>query len=76
VAQITRAGPVITGRLLWVRTVKLPSLNPEMFNGDVMFGYRNAQKEAVDFAPPPVSSWKLDNLIGYKRSNFHKVWGG
>jgi len=31
------------------RTVKLPSLNPEMFNGDVMFGYRNAQKEAVDF---------------------------
>ncbi|EQB2495075.1 hypothetical protein PTQ50_27345 [Klebsiella michiganensis] len=29
--------------------MKLPSLNPEMFNGDVMFGYRNAQKEAVDF---------------------------
>ena len=31
------------------RTVKLPSLNPEMFNEDVMFGYRKAQKEAVDF---------------------------
>lgn len=31
------------------RTVKLPSLNPEMFNGDVMFGYRKAQKEAVEF---------------------------
>lgn len=30
-------------------TVKLPSLNPEMFNEDVMFGYRKAQKEAVDF---------------------------
>ncbi|UWC45381.1 hypothetical protein [Klebsiella aerogenes] len=30
-------------------TVKLPSLNPEMFNGDVMFGYRKAQKEAVEF---------------------------
>lgn len=29
--------------------MKLPSLNPEMFNGDVMFGYRKAQKEAVDF---------------------------
>ncbi|HDZ1357398.1 TPA: hypothetical protein RRW25_000882 [Klebsiella pneumoniae] len=31
------------------RAVKLPSLNPEMFNGDVMFGYRKAQKEAVGF---------------------------
>ncbi|QBZ68958.1 hypothetical protein PQZ64_gp59 [Klebsiella phage vB_KpnM_IME346] len=31
------------------RTVKLPSLNPEMFNGDVMFGYHKAQKEAVEF---------------------------
>ncbi|GKP45225.1 hypothetical protein NUKP43_09710 [Klebsiella quasipneumoniae] len=31
------------------RAVKLPSLNPEMFNEDVMFGYRKAQKEAVDF---------------------------
>ncbi|HDU5042177.1 TPA: ead/Ea22-like family protein [Klebsiella aerogenes] len=30
-------------------TVKLPSLNPEMFNGDVMFGYHKAQKEAVEF---------------------------
>ncbi|HIE4607769.1 TPA: ead/Ea22-like family protein [Klebsiella aerogenes] len=30
-------------------TVKLPSLNPAMFNGDVMFGYRKAQKEAVEF---------------------------
>lgn len=30
-------------------TVKLPSLIPEMFNGDVMFGYRKAQKEAVEF---------------------------
>ena len=29
--------------------VKLPSLNPEMFNGDVIFGYRKAQKEAVEF---------------------------
>ncbi|WP_368750285.1 hypothetical protein [Klebsiella aerogenes] len=30
-------------------TVKLPSLNPAMFNGDVMFGYHKAQKEAVEF---------------------------
>lgn len=30
-------------------SVKLPSLNPEMFNDDVMFGYRKAQKEAVEF---------------------------
>ena len=30
-------------------TVKLPSLNPQMFNEDVMFGYRKAQREAVDF---------------------------
>lgn len=30
-------------------SVKLPSLNAEMFNGDVMFGYRKAQKEAVEF---------------------------
>ncbi|MGR7269623.1 hypothetical protein ACU615_12965 [Klebsiella aerogenes] len=30
-------------------TVKLPSLNPATFNGDVMFGYRKAQKEAVEF---------------------------
>jgi hypothetical protein len=35
--------------LVEARTVKLALLNPEMFNGDVMFGYRNAQKEAVDF---------------------------
>ncbi|MBD0980799.1 hypothetical protein [Klebsiella michiganensis] len=28
-------------------SVKLPSLNPKMFNDDVMFGYRKAQKEAV-----------------------------
>lgn len=27
--------------------VKFPSLNPKMFNDDVMFGYRKAQKEAV-----------------------------
>ncbi|WP_286172128.1 ead/Ea22-like family protein [Enterobacter sp. DE0047] len=31
------------------RKVKLPSLNPQMFNDDVMFGYRKAQKEAVEF---------------------------
>lgn len=30
-------------------TVKLPSLNPEMFNEDVIFGYRKAQKEAFHF---------------------------
>lgn len=29
--------------------VTLPSLNPQMFNDDVMFGYRKAQKEAVEF---------------------------
>ncbi len=31
------------------RKVKLPSLSPQMFNDDVMFGYRKAQKEAVEF---------------------------
>lgn len=31
------------------RKAKLPSLNPQMFNDDVMFGYRKAQKEAVEF---------------------------
>lgn len=31
------------------RKVNLPSLNPQMFNDDVMFGYRKAQKEAVEF---------------------------
>lgn len=34
---------------LEARKVKLPSLNPQMFNDDVMFGYRKAQKEAVEF---------------------------
>ncbi|EJY8341717.1 ead/Ea22-like family protein [Cronobacter sakazakii] len=34
---------------LEARTVKLPSINPQMFNDDVMFGYRKAQREAVEF---------------------------
>ncbi|ELY4034010.1 ead/Ea22-like family protein [Cronobacter sakazakii] len=34
---------------LEARTVKLPSLNPQMFNDDVIFGYRKAQREAVEF---------------------------
>ncbi|EOI5791961.1 hypothetical protein ACMS1S_000077 [Cronobacter malonaticus] len=34
---------------LETRTVKLPSINPQMFNDDVMFGYRKAQREAVEF---------------------------
>lgn len=34
---------------LEARTVKLPSLNPKMFNDAVMFGYLKAQKEAVEF---------------------------
>lgn len=34
---------------LEARTVKLPSLNPKMFNDAVVFGYRKAQKEAVEF---------------------------
>lgn len=34
---------------LEARTVTLPSINPQMFNDDVMFGYRKAQKEAVEF---------------------------
>lgn len=29
--------------------VSLPSINPEMFNQDVVFGYQKAQKEAVEF---------------------------
>ncbi|TYD48389.1 ead/Ea22-like family protein [Cronobacter sakazakii] len=34
---------------LEARTVKLPSINPQMFNDDVIFGYRKAQREAVEF---------------------------
>ncbi|TWR40481.1 hypothetical protein FQY86_06335 [Cronobacter sakazakii] len=34
---------------LEARKVKLPSINPQMFNDDVMFGYRKAQREAVEF---------------------------
>ncbi|WP_085017582.1 ead/Ea22-like family protein [Cronobacter sakazakii] len=34
---------------LEARTVKLLSINPQMFNDDVMFGYRKAQREAVEF---------------------------
>ncbi|ELY4391697.1 ead/Ea22-like family protein [Cronobacter sakazakii] len=34
---------------LEARTVKLPSINTQMFNDDVMFGYRKAQREAVEF---------------------------
>ncbi|GMW87544.1 hypothetical protein LOCUS_02940 [Klebsiella pneumoniae] len=29
--------------------VSLPSINPEMLNQDVVFGYQKAQKEAVEF---------------------------
>ncbi|WP_316443515.1 hypothetical protein, partial [Escherichia coli] len=29
--------------------VSLPSINPEMFNQAVVFGYQTAQKEAVEF---------------------------
>ncbi|EOI1255586.1 hypothetical protein ACMGL4_001930 [Klebsiella pneumoniae] len=29
--------------------VSLPSINPEMINQDVVFGYQKAQKEAVEF---------------------------
>lgn len=35
--------------VLEARTVKLPSLNPKMFNDAVMFGYLKAQKEVVEF---------------------------
>ncbi|EOI5799811.1 hypothetical protein ACMS1M_003990 [Cronobacter dublinensis] len=34
---------------LEARKVKLPSINPQMFNDDVMFGYRKAQREAIEF---------------------------
>ncbi|ELY2920581.1 hypothetical protein SMC70_002004 [Cronobacter sakazakii] len=34
---------------LEARTVKLPSINPQMFNDDVMFGYRKSQREAAEF---------------------------
>ncbi|EKY1941959.1 hypothetical protein RA231_000329 [Cronobacter turicensis] len=34
---------------LEARKVKLPSINPQMFNDDVIFGYRKAQREAVEF---------------------------
>ncbi len=34
---------------LEARKVKLPSINTQMFNDDVMFGYRKAQREAVEF---------------------------
>ncbi|SPW12830.1 Uncharacterised protein [Cronobacter sakazakii] len=40
---------------LEARKVKLPSINPQMFNDDVMFGYRKAQREAVEFAPSRAS---------------------
>lgn len=41
-------------------TVKLPSLNPEMFNGDVMFGYHKAQKEAVEFCAAAGIKWEAE----------------
>ena len=41
-------------------TVKLPSLNPQMFNDDVMFGYRKAQREAVEFCAAAGISLKIE----------------
>ncbi|WP_313124746.1 hypothetical protein [Pseudescherichia sp.] len=40
--------------------VKLPSLNPQMFNDDVMFGYRKAQREAVEFCAAAGISLKIE----------------
>lgn len=41
-------------------TVKLPSLSPQMFNDDVMFGYRKAQREAVEFCAAHGISLKIE----------------
>ncbi|EOU9609824.1 hypothetical protein ACOJD9_003092 [Cronobacter dublinensis] len=51
VDELVAALEAATARIaeLEARTVKLPSINPQMFNDDVMFGYRKAQREAVEF---------------------------
>lgn len=37
-------------------------------------GIKSTSKAIETLCPPPVSSRRLDNLIGHKRSNIHKVW--
>lgn len=55
---------------LEARTVKLPSLNPQMFNDDVMFGYRKAQREAVDFCAAAGISLKIEGSEHGCQQNF------
>lgn len=49
IAVLTEARQRIAELEARTLTVKLPTLNPQMFNDDVMFGYRKAQREAVEY---------------------------
>lgn len=60
IAVLTEARQRIAELEARTLTVKLPTLNPQMFNDDVMFGYRKAQREAVEYCAAAGISLKIE----------------